>query len=192
MAREGCWEALHGGNSKLLSKEKGNRATKSTSHIVVMFIVSSSIFCCAVVDSFLFGAVWILSTRRLSVVRFVSRCCGFFPLQSRVDSFHSAAHRRRRSRCHRHRRRHRGLLLSCIGSCMRAARRTRGASQPADYTDNHKELTLLPAHQITPCRTQAHTPQATCSTAMWCRAQVTASAVPKRRRRLRSSSAWWC
>ena len=55
-----------------------------------MFIVSSSIFCCAVVDSFLFGAVWILSTRRVSVVRFVSRCCGFFPLQSRVDSFHSA------------------------------------------------------------------------------------------------------
>ena len=46
--------------------------------------------------------------------------------------------------------------------------------------------------KITPCRTQAHTPQATCSTAMWCRAQVTASAVPKRRPRLRSSSAWWC
>ena len=41
--------------------------------------------------------------------------------------------------------------------------------------------------KITPCL-----PQATCSTAMWCRAQVTASAVPKRRRRLRSSSAWWC
>ena len=126
------------------------------------------------------------------IVHGLLRCCGFFPLQCRVDSFHSAAHRRRRSRCHRHRRRHRDLLLSCIGSCMRAARRTRGASQPADYTDNHKELTLLPAHQITPCRTQAHTPQATCSTAMWCRAQVTASAVPKRRRRLRSSSAWWC
>merc|ERR1712078_659162 len=43
-----------------------------------------------VVDSFHFRAVWILSTRRLSVVRCVWRCCGFFPLQSRVDSFHSA------------------------------------------------------------------------------------------------------
>ena len=28
-----------------------------------------------VVDSFRFRAVWILSTRRLSVVRFVLRCC---------------------------------------------------------------------------------------------------------------------
>ena len=25
------------------------------------------------------------------IIRFVVRCCGFFPLQSRVDSFHSAA-----------------------------------------------------------------------------------------------------
>ena len=25
------------------------------------------------------------------IIRFVFRCCGFFPLQSRVDSFHSAA-----------------------------------------------------------------------------------------------------
>ena len=31
-----------------------------------------------VVDSFHFRAVWILSARRLSGVRFVSRCCGFF------------------------------------------------------------------------------------------------------------------
>ena len=33
-----------------------------------MFIVSSSMVCCAVVDSFRFSAVWILSTRRLIVV----------------------------------------------------------------------------------------------------------------------------
>ena len=44
----------------------------------------------AVVDSFHFRAVWILSARRLSVFRFVWLCCGFFPLQSRVDSFQSA------------------------------------------------------------------------------------------------------
>ena len=58
--------------------------------VVVIVIVSSSVLFCAVVDSFHFGAVWILSTRRLSVVRFVLRCCGFFPLRIRVDSFHSS------------------------------------------------------------------------------------------------------
>ena len=61
--------------------------------VIVVVIVSSSVLFCAVVDYFRFGAVWILSTRRLSVVRVVFHCCGFFPLQSRVDSFHSAAHR---------------------------------------------------------------------------------------------------
>ena len=61
--------------------------------VIVVVIVSSSVLFCVVVDSFRFGAVWILSTRRLSVVRVVFHCCGFFPLQSRVDSFHSAAHR---------------------------------------------------------------------------------------------------
>ena len=61
--------------------------------VIVVVIVSSSVVFCVVVDSFCFGAVWILSTRRLSVVRVVFHCCGFFPLQSRVDSFHSAAHR---------------------------------------------------------------------------------------------------
>ena len=74
--------------------------------VIVVVIVSSSVLFCVVVDSFCFGAVWILSTRRLSVVRVVFHCCGFFPLQSRVDSFHSAAHRRRYRRHHR-RRRHR-------------------------------------------------------------------------------------
>ena len=31
--------------------------------------------------------------RHRVIVRFVLRCCGFFPLRCRVDSFHSAAHR---------------------------------------------------------------------------------------------------
>ena len=80
--------------------------------VIVVVIVSSSVVFCAVVDSFCFGAVWILSTRRLSVVRVVFHCCGFFPLQSRVDSFHSAAHRRRYRR-HHCRRCHRHCLLRC-------------------------------------------------------------------------------
>ena len=63
----------------------------SSGMVIVVVIVSSSVLFCVVVDSFRFGAVWILSTRRLSVVRVVFHCCGFFPLQSRVDSFHSAA-----------------------------------------------------------------------------------------------------
>ena len=58
--------------------------------IVITVIVSSFLLLSAVVDYFRFGAVWILSTGRLSVVRLICRCCGFFPLQSRVDSFHSA------------------------------------------------------------------------------------------------------
>ena len=56
----------------------------------ITVIVSSFLLLSAVVDSFRFGAVWILSTRRLSDVRVVFHCCGFFPFQSRVDSFHSA------------------------------------------------------------------------------------------------------
>ena len=57
----------------------------------ITVIISSLPLLSAVVDSFRFGAVWILSTRRLSDVCVVFHCCGFFPLQSRVDSFHSAA-----------------------------------------------------------------------------------------------------
>ena len=56
----------------------------------ITVIVSSFLLLSAVVDSFRFGAVWIRSTRRLSDVCVVFHCCGFFPLQSRVDSFHSA------------------------------------------------------------------------------------------------------
>ena len=72
----------------------------------ITIIVSSFLLLSAVVDSFRFGAVWILPTRRLSVVRVLFHCCGLFPLQSRVDSFHSAAHRRRYRRHHRRRHRH--------------------------------------------------------------------------------------
>ena len=61
----------------------------------VTVIISSFLLLSAVVDSFRFGAVWIRSTRRLSDVCVVFHCCGFFPLQSRVDSFHSAAKCRR-------------------------------------------------------------------------------------------------
>ena len=60
-------------------------------HATITVIVSSFLLLSAVVDSFRFGAVWIRSTRRLSDVCVVFHCCGFFPLQSRVDSFHSAA-----------------------------------------------------------------------------------------------------
>ena len=56
----------------------------------ITVIVSSFLLLSAVVDYFRFGAVWILSTRRLSDFRVVFHCCGFFPLQCRVDSFHSA------------------------------------------------------------------------------------------------------
>ena len=54
----------------------------------ITIIVSSFLLLSAVVDSFRFGAVWILSTRRLSDFRVVFHCCGFFPPQRRVDSFH--------------------------------------------------------------------------------------------------------
>ena len=66
----------------------------STSEPRGFFPLGDSVLCVvfgAVVDSFHFRAVWILSTRRCSVSRCVWRCCGFFPLQSRVDSWCSVA-----------------------------------------------------------------------------------------------------
>ena len=57
-------------------------------HATITVIVSSFLLLSAVVDSFRFGAVWILSTRRLSDVRFVFHCSGFSPLRSRVHSSH--------------------------------------------------------------------------------------------------------
>ena len=44
----------------------------------ITVIVSSFLLLSAVGDYFRFGAVWILSTRRFSVVRVLFHCCGFF------------------------------------------------------------------------------------------------------------------
>ena len=51
------------------SSSGGNDMIASYGMVIVVVIVSSSVLFCVVVDYFRFGAVWILSTRRLSVVR---------------------------------------------------------------------------------------------------------------------------